>query len=55
MADPRTRKGGSVVELPICRECKKGHHIYCLDDGSSTVVCRCRCGDAPNSEAGNSN
>lgn len=34
-----------VTPLPVCRECAKGHHIYCLDDGSSTVTCRCTCGD----------
>lgn len=34
-----------VTTLPVCSECAKGHHIYCLDDGSSTVTCRCPCGD----------
>lgn len=35
-----------ATALPICRECMKGHHVYCLDDGSSTVTCRCTCRDA---------
>lgn len=29
----------------LCAECQAGRHVYCLDDGSSTVECECPCSD----------
>lgn len=45
--DSGTPNSPDVLRAPDfpCRECAAGNHVYCLDDGSSTVDCDCPCGD----------
>lgn len=43
LTDASNPASSPVATLPVCSECAKGHHVYCLDDGTSTAECRCPC------------